>query len=377
MEAKITVFGAGLVGSTIAIDLKNSFKHITVIDENKARLAELEEKHSIRTVCASIFEADKISQEISNSDIIVGALPGSLGYSLLERAIELKKNIVDISFCPEDYFELDKKAKKNGVTAIVDMGVAPGMCNAILGYHSQQMKVRSYKCIVGGLPVERVWPFEYKATWSPRDVIEEYVRPARFIVNNQLVEKEALSDIEQVNFPGIGTLEEWNSDGLRSLIKTMPHIPDMVEKTLRYPGTMQYIKMLRESGFFSETEVEINGQSIKPIDLTSQLLFPQWELQKNEEEFTAMQVFIEGLKNGEDTSVCYTLLDKTDMNTGTTSMARTTGYTCTGAVNLLLNGLYTQKGIIAPEMVGADPKCFEYILNHLQLRNINYQVKVT
>ncbi len=179
----------------------------------------------------------------------------------------------------------------------------------------------------------REWPYEYKAVFSPIDVIEEYIRPARYVQNGTVVTREALSDAELIHFNEVGTLESWNSDGLRSLIKTMAHIPDMIEKTLRYPGCVEYLKVLRETGFFSYEEMEIKGVKIRPIDLTAKLLFPKWKLKPGEEEFTVMRIRIAGEENGQSKKIQYDLLDRTDRATSTLSMARTTGYTCTAAVN--------------------------------------------
>ena len=164
--------------------------------------------------------------------------------------------------------------------AVMDCGVAPGMGNIILGHHDAQMQITNYECLVGGLPELREWPYQYKAVFSPIDVIEEYIRPARYVQNSELITKEALSDTELIEFEGVGTLESWNSDGLRSLIDTMPHIPNMIEKTLRYPGCVEHLKVLRASGFFSYDEIEVNGQTVRPIDLTAKLLFPKWKLKK-------------------------------------------------------------------------------------------------
>jgi len=93
---------------------------------------------------------------------------------------------------------------------------------------------------VGGLPIVRQWPYEYKAVFSPLDVIEEYTRTARFVENGRVVTRPALTDLERVDFEGVGTLEAFNTDGLRTLIQTIP-APNMKEKTLRYPGTRNRI----------------------------------------------------------------------------------------------------------------------------------------
>lgn len=220
----------------------------------------------------------------------------------------------------------------------------------------------------------REWPFEYKAVFSPIDVIEEYTRPARYVQNGTVVVREALSDPELIHFDGVGTLESWNSDGLRSLIYTMSHIPNMIEKTLRYPGCIEYLRVLREGGFFSYEPIEVNGVAIRPIDVTSKLLFPKWKLKPGEEEFTVMRIVVKGEDQGEMKRYRYSLLDRTDKITNTLSMARTTGFTCTAVAELVLNGKYSRKGISPPEFVGEDEENFTSILNYLAARGVNYHV---
>ena len=162
--------------------------------------------------------------------------------------------------------------------------------------------------------------------------------------------KEALSDTELVNFEEIGTLESWNSDGLRTLIKTMSHVPNMIEKTLRYPGCVEYLKVLRESGFFSYDEINLNGHKIRPIDMTAKLLFPKWKMKDGDKDFTIMRIIIKGIENEKNVQYQYNLLDR--YQNGTISMARTTGYTCTAVANLVLEKKYTQSGISPPEYLG-------------------------
>jgi saccharopine dehydrogenase-like NADP-dependent oxidoreductase len=273
-------------------------------------------------------------------------------------------------------FLLDRIAKDHDVTCVVDCGVAPGMGNIILGYHNERMEISNYKCVVGGLPKTREWPYEYKAVFSPIDVIEEYIRPARYIENNTLVIKEALSDPEHLFFENVGTLEAWNSDGLRSLLKTMPDIPNMIEKTMRYPGSIEYLRVLRESGYFSYEPVEINGQMIRPIDMTAKLLFPKWQLKPGEEDMTIMRIIIEGKENSVYKRYTYDLFDSFDNKTNTLSMARTTGYTCCAAAHLVANGLYREKGVCPPEFLGKDEKDFSFILNYLKERNVIYKLNV-
>ncbi|HSD64223.1 MAG TPA: saccharopine dehydrogenase C-terminal domain-containing protein, partial [Ignavibacteriaceae bacterium] len=309
---KITVLGAGMVGSAIAEDLSKKYE-VTVCDINEERLKELKSLIPVKIKKADISDKDQLVNTIRDSDLVVGAVPGFMGFECLKAIIESGKNVVDISFFDEDPFELDRLALENNVTAIVDCGVAPGLSNIILGYHSERMKVNSFECYVGGLPFERKPPYEYKAPFSPIDVIEEYTRPARIMVNGKVVTKEALSEPELINTEA-GTLEAFNTDGLRSLLKTMK-IPDMKEKTLRYPGHIQLMRALRATGFFDKEEIDIKGKTIRPVDLTSKLLFPLWKLERNEPEFTILKIRI----NGEGKEIEYSLFDKYDEATKTSS----------------------------------------------------------
>jgi len=372
MKKKILVLGAGHVGSTIAIDLKNNGHEVSVMDINPEPLSKLP-GNDISTLTGD-FTSPLLIKYIEEMDLVVGAAPGRFGFQLMKRVIEAGINMVDISFCSEDYLELDGRAREKNVTLIPDIGVAPGICNIILGFHNAHMQVDSYKCVVGGLPIKREWPLEYKASWSPADVIEEYTRPARFKEHGKIITKPALSDNELITIDPVGTLEEWNSDGLRSLLKTLPDVPNMIEKTLRYPGTVEYLKVLRELGYFSDQEINVNGKMIKPLDLSAALLLKSWQPDEKDREFTIMRVTLEGLENNRKVKYIYDLYDEYDKKTDTLSMARTTGYTCSAAANLLITGMYSRKGVCPPEYLGNNDEYFRYVMNYLEERDVNFKI---
>ena len=375
MKNKIVVLGAGMVGRAIAIDLAKKHDVIST-DINKKNLEKLVSINDIQTIKSDLSKSENIKDLIKDADLVVSAVPGFMGFETLKTIIESGKDVVDIAFFPEDALQLDALAKEHNVTAIMDCGVAPGMSNAILGYHNTKMIVENFEFYVGGLPVKRTLPFQYKAPFSPIDVIEEYIRPARFVIDGEIVIKPALSDTELIEFEKVGTLEAFNTDGLRSLIHTM-NIPNMKEKTLRYPGYIDQIKLMRDYGFFQTEKVEIDGKRISPINLTSHLLISKWKLADDEPEFTVMKIIIDGIENNKKVNYTYELYDKFDAETQTSSMARTTGYSCTSAVELVLNGDYTEKGLFPPEFVGAKNDCLEKMLAYQKDRNINYIISKT
>lgn len=375
--SKIIVLGAGMVGSAIAIDLSKNHE-VTVSDMNTGVLDKVKAKsnNALNTLTLNVTDKTALSSTITPFDLVICAVPGFLGFSTLKTIIESGKNVIDISFFPENSLDLDALAKQHNVTAIVDCGVAPGMDNIILGYYNEKLKLTDFECLVGGLPKVKKMPFCYKAPFSPVDVIEEYTRPARYVENGHEVIKPAMSDVEHVQFKEVGTLESFNSDGLRSIIHTMSHIPNMKEKTLRHPGHIDKILTLKEAGFFSTEKITVNGTEVSPLDFTSKVLFKEWKLGETEEEFTIMRITVEGTnESGEKKKVVYTLYDEYDPETQTSSMARSTGYTATAAANLFLEGLFDEKGVFPPELVGKHEACFNYFLKYLKERNVIYKME--
>ncbi|MBA7535834.1 Lysine 6-dehydrogenase [subsurface metagenome] len=374
---KTIVLGCGLVGGLIAKDLaKDKDFQVTVADIDEKKLDKLTEGTDIRGIKVDLSSSEAIRKIVADQDIVIGAVPGFLGFNMLRLVIEAGKNIVDISFMPEDVLSLDELAKKKGVTAVVDMGVAPGMSHMIVGYADSLLdETESATILVGGLPVIREWPYEYKIVFSPKDVIEEYIRPARLIECGRIVEKPALSDLELVNLPKIGTLEAFNTDGLRSLLYTIK-IPSMKEKTLRYPGYAEKMRMLRETGFFSDTAIEVSGVKVKPIDLTSKLLFPKWELEEGEEELTVMQVIVQGEKEGKRLCYTYDLLDYYDKKEKATSMSRATGFPCAIIARLVAQGKFQYPGVCPPEYIGREHKIYHRVMEELEKRNVFYKENI-
>jgi saccharopine dehydrogenase-like NADP-dependent oxidoreductase len=360
----VVVLGAGRVGGAMALDLAKDFK-VTVADRSESALARLSSS-ALTTRLADLSVPAGVHQAVADADLVVGAVPGFMGFATAKSVLEAGKPLVDISFFDQDCFELDDLAKSKNLTAIVDCGVAPGCDNLILGDVSRQWdSISSFECLVGGLPVVRTWPYEYKAGFSPIDVVEEYTRPARYVKDGKVVTFPALSEAELLDFEGLGTLECFNTDGLRSIIKSFPQVPDMKEKTLRYPGHIEKMRMLRESGFFGKEKIRVAGQDISPLDLTTALLFPMWFMQEGDEDFTVMRVTVEGEKGGQRMRKELNLLDRYDRVTKTTSMARTTGYTCTAAVRLVAKGGFTRKGIHPPEFVGQQAGAWDFIREDL------------
>jgi len=368
-----------MVGSVIASDLSASEKfNVTIADMREANLTLAAKRCAGRatTVHADLSDTATLKRLIGEHDLVVGALSSHLGMKALRAVVESKKNYCDISFMGEDAIELDALAKSHGVTAIVDCGVAPGMSNLLAGYAAALLNpCESIEIYVGGLPVERRLPFQYKAGFSPADVIEEYTRPSRIVEHGKVVVRPALSEAELMDFPGVGTLEAFNTDGLRSIATTL-NVPFMKEKTLRYPGHISLMAALREIGLFSKDPITVNGQSIVPLELTSALMFPKWTYQPGERDLTVMCVIAHGINNGKSTTLRWDVLDHLDPATGFTSMSRTTAFPCAMFARMILDGTIADRGVLPPELL-ARPSIVNRMFAEHEARGIHYRFSET
>ncbi len=366
----LVVLGCGAVGKHMAIDLcKDPRSEVIAVDINREELEHLAKEHPIQILVEDLSTTEGIARAVKDADIVIGSLPGNMGYAVLEGVIRAGKNIVDISYFPEDPFSLDDLAKAMGITAVVDCGVVPGLANIILGDHTRKMKVARYECYVGGIPKSKNVPLEYKSPFPVLEVLQEYASSSRRIEDGKEVVEPMLSGTKTIDLDTVGTLTCLNSDGLRTLIRTMD-IPDMFEKTLRYPGHVDMMRIFKDVGFLNLTPIQVKGASVRPIDLTASLLSPLWKYEPGESDLTVMRLVISGDEGGIPVTYTYDMCDEYDPRIGALSMARTTGYTCTAVTRLVLNGLYSRKGISPPEYVGCVEGCWEDVEKYLEKRGV-------
>lgn len=359
----------------MAIDLcKVPGCEVISVDINPSVLENLAREHPIQTRLADLSTPEGVTKAVEDASVVVGAVPGFMGYSMLEGVIRAGKNVVDISYFAEDPFGLDDLAKELGVTAVVDCGVAPGMSNIILGDHVRKMTVTRYECYVGGIPKSRDVLFEYKSAFPALEVLEEYAGSGRSVESGKVVTRSMLDEAAIMEFDGVGPLACLPTDGLRTLFRTMD-IPDMAEKTLRYPGHADQMRKLRDAGFLDVSPIDVKGVAVRPIDVTSSLISPHWEFKPGEADLTIMRLIIAGKEEEEPATYTYDLYDEYDPATGTLSMARTTGYTCTAVALLVLDGGYSQTGIIPPEFVGKADGCRKRVEKHLEDRGVRYRMQ--
>ncbi len=343
---RVLVLGAGNVGKAIAWDLRDEF-NVHVADLSGERLRAVSEFATPLKLDASRF--DKLVEAMRGFELVVGALPGRFGYASVKAAIKSGVDMVDVSFMPESPLELRDEAEKAQVTIIFDAGFAPGLSHILMGRIWNELDDMNEGYIyVGGLPKEPKPPLYYRITWSPKDLIEEYTRPARVIRDGGVTAVDPLSEIKTVEIEGY-TFEAFPSDGLRSLLESV-RVERLEEWTLRWPGHLEKMKVLRELGFFKSEHLDKTLEVITPL------------MTYESPDFSIMRVV--GMEP--DRTISYTLFDE---EREFTSMARVTGYTASAVARLVAEGSCIY-GVIPPEILGMRIDTFKRILNDLAERGI-------
>ena len=248
-------------------------------------------------------------------DIVVNMLPGDIGHSSTTSLAELPWRTVDLSFSQFTPDRDDDKAKEYGARILWDTGIAPGLSNMLLSRAYDEIgPLLKGEVRVGGNPTGPTGGWNYMAPFSPIDVIAEYTRPARVIRASELVTLPALSERHEIEVQNKGTMEAFLTDGLRSVLDTIP-AEELSEYTVRWPGHIQM--------FIDETEnTEIDIERITA----------EWQYNEKTPEFTRMEVFVQG-RDG--TSMKWTVQDHGGDDGH--SMARSTGLVTICCVEEWLN----------------------------------------
>ncbi|UCH37842.1 MAG: saccharopine dehydrogenase NADP-binding domain-containing protein [Candidatus Bathyarchaeota archaeon] len=368
---EMLLIGCGYIGSILARHLSEKKPSIKIVISDASRervesVAVAINRNNVQPFQLDLYDYDRLVKIMGDFDLVVGLAPGKLGYHTIKAAVEAKVNLVDLSYLSEDPLQFDSEASQANITIIPDCGVAPGLSNILVGRaYSLLESVSNVRMFIGGLPQERIPPLEYKITWCVEDLLEEYVRDATIIMDGKPTKVQALDGLEELDFPELGRLEAFYTDGLRTLHHTIRGIKNMWEKTLRYPGHAEKIKLLRALGLFDDAKIDgVSPRRVLMELFKKKLRFPAIK------DLLAMKVELEGEKNGIKTRYSYHLLDHHNEITNISAMGRTTAYTASAVIQLLIENKIDEKGVVPPESLGMDDKLFPKIKAKLEREGI-------
>ena len=359
------LIGFGRIGYAVALDFYNSNMQLTVVDSSPSRLKFAFQVFGFNVVNIDVTNIDEL-EKVKRYDLAIVALPGSLAFRVVSKLVDLGLDVVDVSYFPEDPWPLHELALKRNSTVIVDAGFAPGLSNAILGYFASKYGgLKRGKIYVGGLAKDSNLPLGLVATWSVEDLVDEYIRKAKAIIAGRLVEVDPLSLTGVIQIPTLGVYEYFASDGIRTMLKTFNDAEDLVEYTLRYPGHLQTMKVLKEMGFLSREEVTVDGVRVRLSKILVKVL--EKRLVRDAPDRVVMYIEAEsksGVKRRFIMDVEYN--DKIRMS----AMGKVTGFTQSIIAKMLLEGRISGKGLVPPERIGMDLKAYDELMHNLAERGI-------
>ena len=345
---KILVLGGGAQGRVIAIDLARALpaSSITVADLRDPGLGGVA---NLRWAEADLADTASLARRMAEHDLVVGALPSHLGFAAMRAAIEARRSMVDVSFCAGDALSLDADARRAGVAIVPDCGLAPGLSHLCVGRAAAEGLPDEVIIDVGGVAEDASRPYGYVVTWSLPDLEQEYRRPARIVREGREQSVPAFSELVIENIPGVGKMEAFLTDGLRTLVKTLPGVPSMVERTLRWPGHVEAVRPLLAEGRLVD-ELRTRCTQTPPRDLV---------------------VLRVRVRKG-DRTIERRIIERYDEVSGLTAMARTTALTTSACAQIAAEGGLAEPGVQPLECVGRDPRRFDAIVARLATRGVRF-----
>ncbi|MEM3165763.1 MAG: saccharopine dehydrogenase C-terminal domain-containing protein [Candidatus Methanomethylicia archaeon] len=363
----VVLIGFGNIGRAVVFDLVKSNIHPLVVDVDNEKLKIASREFGLETLNLDVSNPLLIDR-LKGFNVAITALPGAIAYRVLNNLLNLGINVVDVSYFPESPWSLDPIAREKNVVLILDAGFAPGLTNILLGYfHSMYGGLNIGRIYVGGISLDSTVPLGLVLTWSVEDLIDEYIRPARAILNGSEVNLDPLSNTGEIEIPGVGVFEYFVSDGIRTMLKTFNGSSELIEYTLRYKGHLEIMRSLKKIGLLSYDSLNIDGVKIKMNILTAKIL--NKIMVRNVPDRVVM--YIEAFSNSNIhrkfiMDLCY------DFNLNITAMAKTTGFTQSSIAKMVIDNIIVDKGLLPPEFIGINLKYFEVFKRLIDDRGLKF-----
>lgn len=361
---RMLVLGAGLQGSACAYDLLQS-SDVTEVRLADLSVAQLPPFLAPYTDPATVGggrprliptpldarDGEALRALMRGADAVMSALPYYFNYDVARAAADVGVHFCDLggnTDIVERQRTLAPQMAAQGRSIVADCGLAPGLVNilaqlGITRVERDGARVMAVRLYVGGLPERPEPPLNYHIVYSLEGVLDYYTTKSWVLRGGEMVQVDALSEVERIDVPDVGELEAFHTAGGLSTMgrRYAGRIPTMEYKTLRYPGHAGIMEAVRALGFLELDPVEVKGQRVVPRDLAVAVMGPRLR-KPAARDLVAVRVVVEG--EGDDGPVAHAweLVDRYDAERGVTAMMRVTGY------SLSITGQMQARGEIAP-----------------------------
>ena len=358
---KIVLLGCGYVGRLFAeIVSRTRLAEVIVFDGSREKV---ERCLSISAVVGGevrdLSSVESVRECVSRGDMVVEALPSRLTPIVWKACAEVGKDVVSVGYAREDPLAMSRDFEASKALLLPDAGFAPGLSNVLAGAIVRALgRVEELQILVGGIPERPVGPIGYVVTWSAEDLLEEYTRPARVLEGGRVVEVDPLERVMEVEIEGVGKLEAFISDGLRTMLTTLRDRVDRAfEATLRWPGHIEAMRLLRSLGLMSDEPVEVDGVRVSPRMVLARVL--EARLRYSVPDLAVL--LVRGRTAGSE--IVYRLVHRgTVERSALTYITAAALYAFTALATNKLSGV---TGVIPPEEIGLDERLFSSFMREL------------
>ena len=350
---RMLVLGAGQQGSACAYDLLRHTDHDVVIaDVSVDSLREsLQPWLGGRLTAVRLDANDRtaVRDVMEGAAAVMNAFPYYFNLGMTVAAIDQGAHYCDLGGNTDIVLQqkgLHDRARERGVSAVPDSGLAPGMVNILAEHGIRQLDtVAAVRIKVGGLPQHPEPPLNYQIVYSLEGVLDYYTTLSWVLRDGRPQQVKALSEVEALDFPGVGALEAFHTAGGLSTMaqRYEGKIPTMEYKTLRYPGHAKTMESIRDLGLLELEPVDVKGQQVVPRDAFMAVAGPRLKKDpRTSPDLVALRVEVEGERDGAPLLLRWDLLDRFHAETGITAMMRTTGF------SLAITGALQAAGDVEP-----------------------------
>jgi lysine 6-dehydrogenase len=355
--SRVVVLGAGIVGRAAAWDLARRGHQVRVADIDGAAAASLAAEMDIPFHVLNATDTAALRTLILGADMVVSAVPYYLGEQLAAAAVAAGCHYLDFGGNPTVVAaqrRLDTLARNSGVTVVPDCGLAPGLADVMAVGEVMALgpgPVDQVGIRVGAIPAEPRGALGYQLAFSPGGLINEYAEPCEVLRDGRLTKVDPLTEFEDVDWPGLGTLEAFHTAGGSSSLARLweGRVAQMDYKTLRYPGHGRVFRSLLELGMFSQDPLGESGLSRRSV-LIGALAE---NLPRGEPDLVLVRTWACARRRGERKSTGHQILDRHDGRFS--ALARTTAFPATALAHLIVSGGAGKPGVrTMDEAVGSD-----------------------
>lgn len=372
MSPRYAVIGAGRQGTAAGYDLiQHGHAEIVVLADNDIRQAEraaqrinkLTNSNKAHAMRLDASEPDQVKDVLQQEriDAFLSAVPYFFNLGLTQAAIEAGAGMTDLGGNSQivlDQLALSPQAAEAGVAIVPDCGQVPGMGASLVVYAieplDEPVDVLMWDC---GLPQQPEPPWNYRLTFSIEGLTNEYYGDCLFLRDGKLTKVPALTEVERRSYPEpIGELEAFTtSGGLTTAARTYQgRLRTLQNKTLRYPGNFDQLKVIEQLGLFDPEPILVGGLDVSPREVLHLLWDPQIRADPETRDFILIDILATGRQRGAEHQVEVRLIHSYDEDTGFTAMEQATGWHASIMTAAIAHG-HVPSGVVPVEraMTGA------------------------